>query len=74
MMIASAYVDLPLYLDGQPMWLEHSTRSAVDVVAIPLKLDQFDGFANTRINMVEQENRLEPRAGMDCFVLGVPRA
>jgi hypothetical protein len=56
----------------QPVWFEHSTRSNVDVVAIPLSLDDFEKFANEYINTVDQEMGLEVCAGMDCFILGFP--
>ena len=66
----SHQIDLPLYADGKPTWFEHSNRSSVDVVALPL-LEPAD-FANVYINEVSQEQRLEPQAGMDCFLLGFP--
>lgn len=70
--LRSQYVDIPLYLNNAPVWLEHSTRSAVDVVAIPLSLSSFQNFANECINTINQEERLSVYAGMDCFILGFP--
>jgi hypothetical protein len=68
--VQSQALDLPLYDDGKPTWFEHSTRSAVDVVA--LALAELDDCANVYINEVDQERRLEAAAGMDCFILGFP--
>jgi hypothetical protein len=70
--LQSRPIDLPLFRDSEPMWLEHSSRNAVDVVAIPLSLDQFETFANECINTIDQEIGLEVCAGMDCFILGFP--
>ncbi len=42
----------------------------MDVVAIPLA--EPDDSANVYINEVEQEQRLEVSAGLDCFILGFP--
>lgn len=63
-------VDLPLYADGRPLWYEHSSRAAVDVVALPV--DEPEYCVNIYINEVDQEPRLNPEAGMDCFILGFP--
>jgi hypothetical protein len=71
--VRSQYFDLALYDNDTPIWLEHSSRSAVDVVAVPLSLDDFDNFANEHINTIDQEMRLEVYAGMDCFILGFPQ-
>ncbi|HEY1979125.1 MAG TPA: hypothetical protein VGH13_03490 [Xanthobacteraceae bacterium] len=71
--IRSHHLDLPLYNNDTPVWFEHSTRSNVDVVAIPLSLDSFENFANEHINTVDQEMRLEVCAGMDCFIQGSSR-
>jgi len=70
--IRSQHLDLPLYHNDTPVWFEHSTRSNVDVVAIPLSLNDFGDFANEHINTVDQEMGLEVCAGMDCFILGFP--
>jgi hypothetical protein len=70
--IRSAHTDLRLYENGTPIWLEHVTRHMVDVVAIPVSKNIFVDFANTPINAVGQEKRLEAHAGMDCFALGFP--
>jgi len=70
--VRSQCLDLPLYRGGEPIWLEHSRHSAVDVVAIPLPLDQFERFANQHINTIVQEMGLDVYAGMDCFILGFP--
>jgi hypothetical protein len=65
--------DIPLYDGDQALWNEHSTRQSVDVVAIRLDVAQLDeNFANASINTIEQENRLTPYPGMDCYVLGYP--
>jgi hypothetical protein len=66
------YHDLPLYHNDRPAWFDHSTRSNVDVVAVPLSLDEFDDFANEHINTIDQEFSLEVYAGMHCFILGFP--
>jgi hypothetical protein len=64
-------LQIPLFDgDGRPTWFEHSTRNAVDVVALPF--DEPEGFANTYVNEVDQEATLEASAGMDCFILGFP--
>ena len=68
--IRSNHVDLPLYNDGQALWFEHSSRRAIDVVA--LRVSEPENCANLYINEVDQEPRLEPTAGMDCFILGFP--
>jgi hypothetical protein len=70
--LRSQFYDLPLYADNNPVWFEHSNRGAVDVVAVPLSLDSFPGFANECINTVPQEAGLEVYAGMDCVILGFP--
>src|SRR5260370_12130896 len=70
--IRSQHLDMAVYCNETPVWLEHSTRSNVDVVAIPLSLNNFENFANEHINTVDQEMRLEVCAGMDCFILGFP--
>jgi hypothetical protein len=70
--VRSQHLDMPLYRDDTPVWFEHSTRSNVDVVAIPLSLNELEDFANEHINTVPQEKRLEVCAGMDCFILGFP--
>jgi hypothetical protein len=64
--------DIPLYDGDQALWSEHSTRQNVDVVAIKLDVTQLENFANQSINTIEQENRLAPYPGMDCYVLGYP--
>jgi Trypsin-like peptidase domain len=64
--------DVPLYSKGQALWLEHSARQNVDAVAIELDLSTLQLFGNVPINAVQQEHRLLPYAGMDCFVLGYP--
>ena len=68
--VQSRQVDLPLYVDGKATWFEHSSRAAVDVVALPL--GELDEWANVYINEVDQEQRLNVEAGMDCFILGFP--
>src|SRR5205814_133201 len=68
--VQSQPLDLPLYKDGKPTWVEHSSRSAVDVVALPIV--EPEDCANVYINEVEQEHRLEAGVGMDCFILGFP--
>jgi hypothetical protein len=68
--LQSQPLDLSLSDDGRPTWFEHSSRNAVDVVALPLTAP--DDCANVYINEVEQEQRLEAAAGMDCFILGFP--
>jgi hypothetical protein len=65
--------NIPLYKGDRALWNEHSTRQNVDVVAIRLDVTQLDkNFANPAINTIEQENRLTPYPGMDCYVLGYP--
>jgi hypothetical protein len=71
-LVRSQHLDLPLYRKDEPVWLEHTNRSGVDVVAIPLSIDQFDKFANECINTIDQEAGLEVVAGMDCYILGFP--
>lgn len=72
-MVGSAYADVSLYSqNGSPAWLEHSLRQRVDVVALKLDVSLFESWANRPINDVEQETRLSPVAGMDCFILGFP--
>jgi hypothetical protein len=68
--VQSAKIDLPLYIDDSATWFEHSTRAKVDVVALPF--DEPDEWANVYINEVDQEQRLEAEAGMDCYILGFP--
>jgi hypothetical protein len=70
--IRSKPLDIPLYENGQPIWLEHSERGGVDVAAIPLMSSKFENFANEFINVIDQETGLEVYAGMDCFILGFP--
>lgn len=70
--LRSAYVDLPLYKENQPVWLEHPQRSAVDVVVIPLDGASFHDFANRCVNTIDQESGLDVYVGMDCFLLGFP--
>jgi len=64
--------DIPLCDGDQALWSEHSTRQNVDVVAIKLDVTQLENFANQSINTIQQENRLAPYPGMDCYVLGYP--
>ena len=71
-MIRSQHRDIPLYCKNEPVWLEHSKRSGVDVVAIPLFVSEFENFANECINTIDQEAGLEVAAGMDCYILGFP--
>jgi hypothetical protein len=70
--IKSNHITIPLYYDDLPIWLEHSLRENVDVVAIKLAPAAFEGFANEAINLIEQELRLTLDAGMECFILGFP--
>jgi hypothetical protein len=70
--VRSQHLDISLYCDNTPIWFEHSNRSGVDVVAIPLSIGDFTDFANECINTIDQETRLEVYAGMDCFILGFP--
>src|SRR5579862_1151498 len=70
--VRSQHLDVSLYRDNMPIWFEHSNRSGVDVVAIPLSIRDFTDFANEHINTIDQETRLEVYAGMDCFILGFP--
>jgi hypothetical protein len=65
--------DIPLYdKDNNAVWAEHSTRQNVDVVTLDLDVGALPDFANVAVNAIEQEERLLPYAGMDCFVLGYP--
>ena len=68
--IQSQHINLPLYAGETATWFEHSSRAAVDVVAIPFT--EPAECANVYINEVEQEGRLDAAAGMDCFILGFP--
>jgi len=70
--VRSQHIDLPLYNNNEPVWLEHSNRQGVDVVAIPLLLSAFENIANQCINVIDQEPGLEVCAGMECFILGFP--
>ena len=70
--LKSQHIDISLYHNGEPVWLEHSNRGGVDVVVIPIQLSDFENFANEYINTVDQEAGLETYAGMDCFILGFP--
>lgn len=71
-LLRSQHLDISLYHDNEPVWLEHSNRRGVDVVAVPVLLSDFENFANECINTVDQEFGLEVCAGMDCFILGFP--
>jgi hypothetical protein len=70
--IQSNCLDVPLYAGATPVWLEHSSGRKVDVVAIPLDESRFENMANRAINLIDQESRLSPEAGMECFILGFP--
>lgn len=49
-LVKSASIDIPLFVDGAPVWFEHSTRMEVDVVAVPLEIDRFKALpANSSI-------------------------
>ena len=69
-LVRSQQVDLPLYIDDKATWFEHSSRAAVDGVALPIAKPA--EWANVYINDINQEQRLEAEAGMDCFILGFP--
>lgn len=68
----SVHTDYPLYNDEAPVWYEHKNRHKVDVVAIPIITSSLNKFANEFINLVDQEDKLDVYAGMDCFILGFP--
>lgn len=70
--VKSDCFDLPLYSENKPLWFEHSGRSTVDVAALPIHKIPPD-WANTYINQVDQEPRLNVYAGMDCYILGFPK-
>lgn len=63
---------LPLYINDQPVWFEHSNRQNIDVVALKISRDSFDDWANIPVNEIEQSPALAISAGMDCFVIGYP--
>jgi hypothetical protein len=64
--------DIALYEKDSAVWTEHNTRQNVDVVALDLDMTALANFVNMPINSVDQEAKLRPYAGMDCFVLGYP--
>ena len=73
-LVKSHFIDIPLYRNKEPVWLEHSEGSNVDVVAIPISISELPNFANTCINTVTpQDLELEAHVGMDCFILGFPQ-
>jgi hypothetical protein len=65
-------VDIPLYVRSEAIWYEHSTRQNVDVAALRMTITGLDDFGNFPVNKIDQEPKLIPYPGMDCFVLGFP--
>lgn len=70
--LIARHFDMPLYIDGRPIWYEHSKRQEIDVIAIEIDTSRFEGFANLAVNDADQEERLSLAAGLDCYVLGFP--
>ena len=70
--IATQSRTIPLYANGQALWIEHPERSKVDCVAI----DIMPWFADVKFVQVLNECNLEwsltPSVGMDAFIVGFP--
>ena len=67
--------DVPIYQDGEPLWLEHPTLGSLcDVIALPMErpqsCPQFMHNAANRIPVI----RIPVIPGATVFVIGFPRA
>ena len=67
--------DVPLYREGEPVWLEHPKLGAsCDVVAIPMaRPSSCPDFMHNAANLISKDNiPVEP--GSNVFVIGFPQA
>ena len=56
-----AEVEVPLYVDGDPMWIEHPEyRESADIVAIQLPNDREDVLVEPYVALPFQHDKIEP--------------
>jgi hypothetical protein len=64
---------IDLYKDGEPIWMEHPNRRAVDCAAIPFDLPKHENLQISAINRLDWQKDYRPRVGAECFVIGYPK-
>lgn len=62
---------IDLYSNGEPVWLEHALRRAVDCVAVPVPALGEQSYT-LPINEIDFTAALPGQVGEECFIVGYP--
>lgn len=63
-------IDFPLFVDGEPVWVEHRSGREVDVVVIPIP--QFEGVHLESLDIESRNTDIDVAPGLPVSIIGFP--